>query len=419
MDRVEVPITHNENCPDRHEGAHSDSHLRMSEEASDPCDVPCLPQHNRLENDSPIVLKQLSTLQSASDDDLRDVTPPTATLGTHPALASHAVTWRKRTAVALAAENGSTKRVNSPRGSFVLDDENNTLDRDKTRRNGNGLPPRRPMAKKKKTNGAKAAQGGKRGNGFSTGETESLLELLHDHLPLAKDEWEKVARLHELRYPRQKRNADSIRRKFSALCRTVPPTGDPTIPGDVLKAKAIRKEMTERADIGDSDDLDREYTEDMPDDTLPFSRSGTPATNSSSASPLFDNPPAPRENNTNKEPETTIARAASIPPRPLVRKRPSKAVDDDDSLFGAIKASMLQEQMRRDEEHRQRMFDREMEKERREEECRIREQERLDERERRAEERQRNDRMTQMMMIAVLGTRAKDVFGGDSLPENG
>ena len=80
---------------------------------------------------------------------------------------------------------------------------------------------------------------------------------------------------------------------------------------------------------------------------------------------------------------------------------------------------MLQEQMRRDEEHRQRMFDREMEKERRKEERRIREQERLDERERRAEERQRNDRMTQMMMIAVLGTRAKDVFGGDSLHENG
>lgn len=81
------------------------------------------------------------------------------------------------------------------------------------------------------------------GNGDvnSKGETDSLLELLLEHLPLCKDEWEKIVRLHERRYPQQERNPDSLRRKFSAFCRTVPPTRDPSISRDGLKAKKIRK----------------------------------------------------------------------------------------------------------------------------------------------------------------------------------
>ena len=45
----------------------------------------------------------------------------------------------------------------------------------------------------------RAVKAPRRGNGFTKNETQSLLELLEEHLPLAKEEWEKVARIHELR----------------------------------------------------------------------------------------------------------------------------------------------------------------------------------------------------------------------------
>lgn len=44
-----------------------------------------------------------------------------------------------------------------------------------------------------------------------------------------------------------------LHRKYSALCRITVPTGDPTIPSYVLKAKSIREQMTELAVIGDAE----------------------------------------------------------------------------------------------------------------------------------------------------------------------
>lgn len=64
------------------------------------------------------------------------------------------------------------------------------------------------------------------------------------------------ARLHEKRYPGHDRNVDALRRKISAMCRKRSPTGDPTLPPDVLWANKIRQLMTERADLGDNDDLE-------------------------------------------------------------------------------------------------------------------------------------------------------------------
>ena len=80
---------------------------------------------------------------------------------------------------------------------------------------------------------------GRRGSGFSQGELANLRDFLQENLPLGKDEWEKLSRWHQSTYPAQRRNADSLRRKFSAVCRTTVPTGAPTIPDDVLKTKQI------------------------------------------------------------------------------------------------------------------------------------------------------------------------------------
>ena len=89
-------------------------------------------------------------------------------------------------------------------------------------------------------------------------------------------------------------------------------------------------------------------------------------------------------------------------------------MDDDDSIVSSNKASMIQEQMRREDEYRQGKPDREDEKQRREEECSTREQERLDERERRIKEHQRSEQMTQLFTVALLGSHASELFNRGS-----
>ena len=112
---------------------------------------------------------------------------------------------------------------------------------------------------------------------------------------------------------------------------------------------------------------------------------------------------------TNTIPASQV-QTANPSPRALVCKRRVKSLDDDDGIVSAIKASMLQEQMRREDEHRQHKINREDGKQCREEERSMGEQERLDDRERRIEERQRSEQMTQMIMVALLGSRASELF---------
>ena len=94
-----------------------------------------------------------------------------------------------------------------------------------------------------------SGQSGGRGSGFKRQEVDGLLELLDEHLPLAKEEWDHVLCLHAERYPDYNRTVDSLKRKFASLHRRKVPTGDPTISPDVEKAKRIRYSITERADI--------------------------------------------------------------------------------------------------------------------------------------------------------------------------
>lgn len=100
-------------------------------------------------------------------------------------------------------------------------------------------------------------------------------------------------------------------------------------------------------------------------------------------------------------------------PRPSVRKRSTasaKTFNDGDSIVGAIRMSMLQEPMRREEQHCQRILDKEDDRVRREERSRIREEKRAEEREIREEDRQCNDGMTQITIVALLGRRGDDIM---------
>ncbi|ETK91724.1 hypothetical protein L915_04720, partial [Phytophthora nicotianae] len=112
-------------------------------------------------------------------------------------------------------------------------------------------PPLAPCAPRRN----RVAAPGGRGAGFGADELQSFLETLEEHLPLGRDEWELVLSIHNWSFSANNRTVDSLRRKFAALCQSRKPTGNPTCPAEVRTAKLVRFLMTQRADIGEGDDV--------------------------------------------------------------------------------------------------------------------------------------------------------------------
>ena len=128
-------------------------------------------------------------------------------IATHPALSSHHKNWNKTapSPMVFDASDVNGKQASSG-GSFLIND-NEGMQRSGIRtKRSIDITLCKPVTKKKGACGAKGVQVVKRGKGFSRGETESILELLREHLRLAKDECEKVYHLHELRYSQRRRN---------------------------------------------------------------------------------------------------------------------------------------------------------------------------------------------------------------------
>ena len=177
---------------------------------------------------------------------------------------------------------------------------------------------------------------------------------------------------------------DSLRRKFAALYRKPIPTGDPHIPVDVLRAKRIRGEMTDRIDLGDGEEAtevaDSSFeaqTRSM--DNLMERTEGAESLHTSAAPEQLVNPVLP----------TSLQERATPSPRPLVRRRTVIASpnQDDNDLISIYKVSMLEEQKRRAEEHERRLQDRE------------------DEKIRRDREEKRHEKYMEMMMMMAFGNR--------------
>ena len=178
---------------------------------------------------------------------------------------------------------------------------------------GRSTRPRKSSQKKKQPakkesrgcgkKGATSGAGG-RGLGFGKVELDSLLDLLEEHLPIGQMEWERVSNKHDERYPSVERTVDSLRRKFASLYRKNLPTGDPDIPREVRRAKAIRQKIIERSDIGDDDNLDDDVDDAFADDENcdalhdPVDESAETGNNNVRVQPLRANEPqrnAPRE----------------------------------------------------------------------------------------------------------------------------
>ncbi|PXF45932.1 hypothetical protein BWQ96_04293 [Gracilariopsis chorda] len=312
----------------------------------------------------------------------------------------------------------------------------------------NGLPPRAPQrfesaapmptaplkaskgVRKPKQKGGKSTAG--RGNGFSKTEVDSLLDVLEEHLPIGAMEWDKVARIHSSRFPSTQRNADSLKRKFSSLHRQTGPTGDPTIPQEVKKAKAIREAMKERADLGDGTEQESDVHEGTHVNSIvqiyqPNDCNHAYVNEERQSLDRVLEDPFHIGVTDSEVPETArTPPSKSITPRPLVLKRNTRAnagkresQSTEQDLIELYRMNMLHEQSRRDDEYRMRMIQREEHRERREEERREREKERHVEKLRREEERERAEEdgrrqknFMRMMMLAMF--RGQDLDNVDS-----
>ena len=104
-----------------------------------------------------------------------------------------------------------------------------------------------------------------RGIGWKRPELEFLLHLIEQRLPVGGEEWAKVAELHDKEYPENQRDKDSIKRKYSKLYLAKMPTGDPSCPWSVRRAKSINEQIKRKCDITEGDS-DAESEQDDDDD---------------------------------------------------------------------------------------------------------------------------------------------------------
>lgn len=82
--------------------------------------------------------------------------------------------------------------------------------------------------------------------------------------PIQREDWSKVER-HLLRYPRNARTWESLKRKFHEIANIKPPTGNPTIPPLVSLAKQIKEKINGKsgnADVEHYDDVDDEFDDE-------------------------------------------------------------------------------------------------------------------------------------------------------------
>ncbi|PXF39645.1 hypothetical protein BWQ96_03555 [Gracilariopsis chorda] len=259
-----------------------------------------------------------------------------------------------------------------------------------------------PQTVQKKQGGKvtrKGSTGAGRGATFTEPELNSLLDVLETNLLVCGEEWDPVTGLHKVKFPNENRTTDSLRRKFASLYRRNAPTGYPRIPGTVLRAKKIRRNITQRFGLGDDDDSgvegvfsgdeERQHTEEIVPEDHEF-----PPTGEIDAVPIVgsDTP------------------SSKIPLFPIVHKRPKRHVREEADIMELFKASLLQDrefrmaeresfQIEREEDRARNMVEAKLRKEQLEEERKARQEERHEARRQRDEDRRNRDSFMQMFMI--------------------
>ena len=90
-----------------------------------------------------------------------------------------------------------------------------------------------------------------RGRGFTQAELDGLLDIIEDLLPIGPNDWDRLAERHCTYYPGLGRSRESLKRKFALLYNHKKPTGDPTCPATVRRAKRVWERIKEEMDVSD------------------------------------------------------------------------------------------------------------------------------------------------------------------------
>jgi len=74
-----------------------------------------------------------------------------------------------------------------------------------------------------------------------------MLDAIESIIPIGSGEWERVEVAHSVDFEEKGRTADSLKRKFRELYLTKGPTGNPTMPETVRRAKEINKKIRKKS----------------------------------------------------------------------------------------------------------------------------------------------------------------------------
>ncbi|KAI9990531.1 hypothetical protein PInf_018085 [Phytophthora infestans] len=105
-----------------------------------------------------------------------------------------------------------------------------------------------------------------RGRGFTTPQVERLLSLVEQILPLGSAQWDDVHYAYNRNLPAEwpQRDSDSLRRKFYALKNAKKPTGDPSCPPEIRRAKHVFREIEGKCSVLQLDDDEQETISSEP-----------------------------------------------------------------------------------------------------------------------------------------------------------
>lgn len=200
--------------------------------------------------------------------------------------------------------------------------------------------------------------------------------------PIQREDWSKVER-HLLRYPRNARTWESLKRKFHEIANIKPPTGNPTIPPLVSLAKQIKEKIN-----GKSGNADVEHYDDVDDE---FDDEGHNGFNDEEAnSDVIDEAAKHRSD------MMSVFEDMKVQREELIMRERSAALEEERNRREEERARREEERERREEERRTRReeFDHQL---------RLREMEMQEDRRTRAENR---DQMMMMMQFLVAGGAA-------------
>ena len=106
---------------------------------------------------------------------------------------------------------------------------------------------------------------GKKGRGttFTTHELDILLKLVEERLPMGGEQWEALTNEYNRGFPADRqRDMDSLRLKFKTLKNKRKPTGDPTCPPEVRRAKQADRAIQQQMGVENFDDEEEELDQD-------------------------------------------------------------------------------------------------------------------------------------------------------------